>query len=90
MQAFSDPSTDAGKAAQVVIGDVAKGSKPAPLYGVLADRFADSPRARSYRIRAGRAPGAEAASLGGVALVGMVAAVAIPAFVKYMKRSRGE
>lgn len=87
VQGFSDPVSEEGKAAQVALGEVAGGNDPGERYGALADRFADSPRALSYRLRAGRVAGADAASLGAVALVGVFAAIAIPAVVKYRERA---
>jgi len=89
VRGFSDPTTEEGKAAQVALADVDGGNDPGARYGALADRFADSPRALSYRMRAGRVAGAEGSALAAVALIGMLAAIAIPAVVKYRERAAG-
>jgi hypothetical protein len=89
VRGFSDPTTEEGKAAQVALADVDGGNDASARYGALADRFADSPRALSYRMRAGRVAGAEGGALAAVALVGMLAAIAIPAAVKYSERAAG-
>jgi len=88
VQAFSDPSTDAGKLAQTALVDVGKGGDPSAIYGALAKQFPDAPRSLSYRIRAGELQGAMTSSMSSVFLIGMLAAIAIPAFTKYMERSR--
>lgn len=88
LQGFSDPSTDAGKAAQAALLEVGKGGDPAAVYGALATKFADAPRAASYRVRAGETANSMMSSMSSVMLVGILAAVAIPAFTKYIERSK--
>lgn len=53
VQGFSDPGTEEGKAALEAIKAVAGGADRKATYGPLAKKYASSPRASSYKARAG-------------------------------------
>lgn len=89
VRGFDDARSEEGQAARAAMLAVGNGTRDAPTaYGELATRFASSPRIASYRTRAG-----SGASVGNAAssafLVGVVAAIAIPAFAKYRERAAG-
>ncbi|MEX1365277.1 MAG: hypothetical protein AB1Z98_19270, partial [Nannocystaceae bacterium] len=82
---LGDPRTEEGKAAIDGMSLVAAGGDPAAIYGGLATRFGSSSRTMAYQARAGsRLDGA----LVSTAVLGMLAAIAVPAFVKYQERSK--
>jgi hypothetical protein len=83
---FGDMKTEEGKAAYAAIEAVSGGATPAQAYGELAKKYGSSFRAHSYGARA--ATTAEGANLGSIAAIGVLAAVAIPAFSKYQRRSQ--
>ena len=62
-----------------------EGSSPKDAYGELAKKFDKSPSAASYRARSTDA--SDIGSAMGFAGLGIAAAVAIPAFLKYQTRS---
>lgn len=82
---FGDPRTEEGKAALDAMAAVQSGTDPATAYGALAERFKGSDRAMAYEARAGTSNDGVLIS---VATLGVLAAVAIPAVVKYRARSK--
>ncbi len=85
LRGFGDTATDEGRAAQAARIEVAaKRADAATAYGALATGHPSSPRVSAYLARAGQGdPGG-----GAVAVVGVLAAIAIPAFQKYIQRSK--
>lgn len=81
---LGDPRTEEGKAAMAAMATVAGGGDPATAYGALADRFGSSERSTAYQARAGTHNDGALAS---VALLGALAAVAIPAVLKYQAKA---
>jgi hypothetical protein len=85
LRGFGDASSPEGRAAQAARIEVtAKRSDAATAYGALVTSYASSPRSPAYRARAGQGAGQS----GGVAMIGVLAAIAIPAFTKYIERSK--
>ena len=89
VESFADATTDEGKAALAALGKVIAGGDSAETYGALASAYPSSGRALRYKVRAGQIEG----GVGPVAmsasfLLGLVAGVTVPAFVKYIERSR--
>ena len=89
VRSFDDPASDEGKEARAAMLAVGSDTKDAATaYGELASHWPDSPRKPSYEARAGTG-----ASVGQAAssafLIGIAAAIAIPAFVKYRERAAG-
>ncbi|MCX4244251.1 hypothetical protein [Paraliomyxa miuraensis] len=82
---FGDPRTEEGKAALEAVAAVQGGADPAATYGALAERFKGSDHAFAYEARAGKN---NAGVLMSVATLGVLAAVAVPAVVKYRDRSK--
>lgn len=86
LRGFGDAITPEGKAAQQARFDVQTGrADAAAAYGGLVTAYPASPRLAAYRVRAGQFTGA---APGAVAVVGVLAAIAIPAFKKYIDRSK--
>lgn len=83
---FGDPRTEEGKAALAAINSVAGGTSRADAYGGLAKKYGASHRAHAYEVRASK--DMKDASVAGLSVVGIAAAVAIPAFTKYQRRAR--
>ena len=79
---FGDARDEEGKAALAVIDKLLDGEDAEALYGGLADAHSTSPRAHAYKVRAGRATDGALISTG---MLGLFAAIAVPAFVKYKK-----
>jgi hypothetical protein len=87
LRGFGDAVTDEGRAAQQARFDVMTGKRDAATaYGALVTAYPSSPRIEAYRVRAGTASGT--GGPGAVAAVGVLAAVAIPAFKTYIDRSK--
>jgi len=89
VESFADATTDEGKAALAALGKVIAGSDSAETYGALASAYPSSSRALRYKVRAGEIEG----GVGPVAmsasfLLGLVASITVPAFMKYIDRSR--
>lgn len=89
VESFADATTDEGKAALAALGKIIGGADSAATYAALASAYPSSPRALRYEVRAGQVEG----GVGPVAmsasfLLGLVAGITIPAFVKYIDRSR--
>ncbi len=81
---LGDSRTKEGQAALLAMTEVAGGGDPAAVYGDLATRFGSSSRTAAYQARAGaRSDGA----LVSTAILGVMAAIAVPAFVKYQQRA---
>ncbi|MBK6923533.1 MAG: hypothetical protein IPH07_39460 [Deltaproteobacteria bacterium] len=86
MRSFGDPASDEGRAAQAARLDVDAGRKDhATAYGALVTAYPDSSRIASYRARAGMTEGGTTT---GAAMVGMLTAIAVPAFQQYIARSK--
>ena len=85
VRTFGDARTEEGKAALAAIESVYSGTSPADAYGPLAKKYGGSHRAYSYKARSSDELGA--AALSGVGVVGIAAAIAVPAFTKYQRRS---
>ncbi len=89
VESFADATTDEGKAALLALGKVIAGADSAETYGALVSSYPSSSRALRYKVRAGQVEG----GVGPVAmsasfLLGLVAGVTVPAFIKYVERSR--
>ncbi len=89
VESFADATTPEGKEALAALGKVIAGADSAQTYAALAAAYPSSPRALRYQVRAGQLEG----GVGPVAmsasfLLGLVAGVTVPAFVKYIDRSR--
>lgn len=82
---FGDMKTEEGKAAFASIEAIAGGAKPSEAYGELAKKYGSSFRAHAYKARA--ATEIDGANLGGLAAVGILAAIAIPAFARYQREA---
>ncbi len=79
-----DPRTPEGEAALAAMKAVDGGADAGTVYGALAKRFAGSRHAIAYETRAGsRQDGA----LSSMAILGMMTAIAVPAFAKYKARA---
>jgi hypothetical protein len=87
MRGFGDGETDEGKAAKQARFDVAtKAKDAAAAYGALVAAYPSSPRIEAYRARAGVSK--SGAATGAAAMAGVIAAIAVPAFQKYIERSK--
>ena len=65
------------------------GADATETYRGLAAAYPDSPRVLRYRMRAGdETPGALQAAMSSSFLLGVVAGITVPAFVKYVERAR--
>jgi hypothetical protein len=86
IRTFDDYATEEGKAARAAMIAAGSGGDPSAAYSELSTKYASSPRAASYDMRAGKG-----ASIGQAAssafLGGIIAAIAIPAFTKYRARA---
>lgn len=82
---FGDARSPDGKEALQVLEQLLDGKDPAPLYAALVAAHGDSARGPTYRARTG---GMKSGTLVSVALLGVLAAIAIPAFTKYIERSK--
>ncbi|MCH9681995.1 MAG: hypothetical protein K0V04_11215 [Deltaproteobacteria bacterium] len=81
----ADSRTEEGKAVRAVIDAVNGGADSSSAYRELAARFSSSARVLSYQARSGeRRDGA----LSSVAVIGVLAAIAVPAVAKYVERSK--
>lgn len=85
LSVFGDARSPDGKAALEVLDRILEGKDAPPLYAALAAAHGSSPRGRIYKARTGEL-GSD--TLVSVALVGVMAAIAIPAFQKYIERSK--
>jgi len=84
---FGDAITEEGRAAQQARFDVQTGARDAATaYGALVTAYPSSPRVEAYRVRAGQRTGS--AAPGAAAIAGALAAIALPAFAKYIERSK--
>ena len=89
IDAFADATTDEGKDALEALGKVIAGADPAETYGALAARYPASARSLRYRVRAGNVEGGVGpAAMSASFLLGAVAGITVPAFTKYVERSR--
>ncbi len=89
VQGFSDTETDEGKAAAAALLKIVDGADPTSVYGELAKAYTDSPRATMYQARAGTdVRRTNTAAITTSFLLGGLAGVAIPAFTKYVERSK--
>lgn len=87
MRGFGDATSAEGKAAHAARLEVDAGRKEAATaYGELVAAHGSSSRIAAYRARAGQGP--VGAAQGAAAMVGLLAAIAVPAFDKYMERSK--
>ena len=87
MRGFGDAVSAEGKAAQQARFDVQAGHKDsAAAYGALVTAYPTSARIDAYRVRAGQFSASSAPAA--VAMVGVLAAIAIPAAAKYMALSK--
>lgn len=84
---FGDTSTEEGKAALAAVTAVNTGGDPATTYGALAKTYASSPRVGRYETRAGAR---DDGGLITVAMLGVMAGVAVPAFAQYMDAAKGK
>lgn len=89
VESFADATTEEGKAALAGLGKIIAGGDSAEIYGALASSYPSSPRTLRYKVRAGQLEG----GVGPVAmsasfLLGLVAGITVPAFLKYIDRSR--
>lgn len=85
LSVFGDARSQDGRAALAAIDELVAGQDSATVYRALADAHAKSPRGHAYLVRAGqRADG----TLASTALMGVLAAIAVPALTKYMERSK--
>jgi hypothetical protein len=85
VRTFGDERTEQGKAERSAMAAVASGTSPADAYGKLASSYDKSPRAASYRARSAKST--DVGSAMGFAGLGIAAAVAIPAMLKYQTRA---
>lgn len=86
LRAFGDTSSDEGKAAASARVDVTTAKRDAATaYGELVTAYPSSPRLAAYRARAGQ--GETSGAAGMAAVVGVLSAVAIPAFTRYVEKS---
>lgn len=90
VQAFGDVSSEEGKAANDAVIKIAGGADPVATYAALAKAYPDSPRVESYQERAGEAKGAVGSPMTSAFVLGVLAGVSVPAFNKYIERSRTE
>jgi len=82
---LGDPRSEEGKAALTALSRVAEGGDAGAIYGALAAAYPGSDRRAAYQTRAGTST---TGVLSTAALLGAMAAIAIPAFVKYSERSK--
>jgi hypothetical protein len=89
VRAFGDEESDEGRAAKQARLDVtAKSKDAAAAYGALVATYPTSARLAAYHARAGT--GSAGAATGVAAMAGVMAALAVPAFKKYIERSKSE
>ena len=89
IESFADATTDEGKDALEALGEVIAGADPKATYAALAAKHSSSPRAYRYRVRAGDIEGGVGpAAMSASFLLGAVAGITVPAFTKYVERSR--
>ncbi|MCR9166291.1 MAG: hypothetical protein ACE37F_00025 [Nannocystaceae bacterium] len=89
IESFGDATTPEGKDALEALGKVIAGADPKATYAALAAEHASSPRAHRYRVRAGDIEGGVGpAAMSASFLLGAVAGISVPAFTKYIDRSR--
>lgn len=87
LRGFGDGESDEGKAAKQARFDVTtKAKDAATAYGALVAAYPSSPRIEAYRARAGVTT--TGAGTGAAAMAGVLAAIAVPAFKKYIERSK--
>lgn len=82
---FGDARSEDGKAALDTLEQILAGKDAGPLYAALAKAHGSSPRGPSYSARTGELG---SSALVSAALIGVLAAIAIPAFQKYIERSK--
>jgi hypothetical protein len=80
--------SDEGSAVREALAAIAQGADRTTTYRDLSTRFSASPRAARFTARAGDDPAAIASATTSTFVAGVVAAIAIPAFTKYIERSR--
>jgi hypothetical protein len=81
---FGDDRSPDGKAARDAIEQVAEGKDASIVYASLATDHGATARGPAYKARAGEP---DDASMTAAAIAGIGAAIAIPAFVKYMDQA---
>jgi len=87
LRGFGDGESEEGNAAKQARFDVTtKAKDAATAYGALVAAYPSSPRIEAYRARAGVTT--TGAGTGAAALAGVLAALAVPAFNKYIERSK--
>ncbi len=87
LRSFGDPVSAEGKAAQAArLAVLAKTRDAATAYGALASAYPDSRRLTAYRARSGQT-GLDGAK-SGASVMGVLAAIAVPAMSKYVQRSK--
>jgi hypothetical protein len=82
---LGDGRTEDGKAALAGLQAIAGGKAPAATYAALVEAHGDSPRGDLYRARQADD---KAAMMGSAFLLGVLTSIAVPAFTKYIQRSR--
>ncbi len=85
LRVFGDARSDAGRAELAAIDHLLAGKDAAATYAALAGAHGESPRGHTYKVRAGTQSDGTLVS---VALLGVMAAIAVPAFTKYLERSK--
>jgi len=88
VESFGDASSVEGKDALEALGKVVAGADAAETYGALAARYSSSPRALRYQVRAGELDTVGSSAMSASFLLGTVAGITVPAFVKYIERSK--
>ncbi|MBC8073544.1 MAG: hypothetical protein IAG13_34805, partial [Deltaproteobacteria bacterium] len=87
VRGFDDYATEEGRAARAAMLAAGNGGDASAAYGELSTQYAGSPRAASYDLRAGK--GASVGQTTSSAFLGgIIAAIAIPAFMKYTERAK--
>lgn len=89
VESFADATTDEGKDALEALGKVIAGADAKTTYAALAAKHSSSPRAYRYQVRAGDIEGGVGpAAMSASFLLGAVAGITVPAFTKYVERSK--
>ncbi len=74
VRSFGDPKSDEGKAAHAAVAEVDAGTRDAKtVYGELAGKYPDSPRAFAYRMRSETSASAVTPAFSGLLLGGVLA-----------------
>ncbi len=88
-EAFADASTPEGKDALEALGKVVAGADSSETYGALAKAYPGTPRSLRYQTRAGEVDGGVGpAAMSTSFLLGALAGISVPAFTKYIERSK--